>query len=72
MHDCIKIKIQPHDIALLNWIMEGYEHLGVVSTLDRREGLLLIRSTPDFLSDVRKIVDTIGFPVEILADHDQL
>ncbi len=66
--DRIKIKVDEQNIAFVNWIMQGYEHLGVVSAIDGKEGILLIRSTPELIEDVRVIVAKFGFPVEILAD----
>ena len=54
--DCIRIHIDPKNINYLNRIMEGYEYLGVVTTLNREEGLLMIRVTPDTCTEVKKIL----------------
>ena len=59
----IYIQIEPKYVNYVNRIMEGYEYLGVVSTLDRREGILLIRATPDTANEVREILAHI--PIEI-------
>ncbi|XFO66631.1 hypothetical protein SPSIL_027900 [Sporomusa silvacetica DSM 10669] len=59
----IYIQIEPKYVNYVNRIMEGYEYLGVVSTLDRREGILQIRATPDTANEVRDILAHI--PIEI-------
>ena len=48
----IYAKVAPERIADVNWIMEGYEHLALVSTIDHQEGIILLRGTPDTYNDV--------------------
>lgn len=64
MKELVKIKINPKDINFFNRIMEGYEYLGMVSTLDKQEGIVIVRTTPDTYDEVRKILD--HFPLEQL------
>ncbi len=59
----IYIQVEPKYVNYVNRIMEGYEYLGVVSTLDRHEGILQIRATPDTADEVRDILAHI--PIEI-------
>ncbi|SDE59370.1 DUF4911 domain-containing protein [Sporomusa acidovorans] len=59
----IYIQVEPRYVNYVNRIMEGYEYLGVVSTLDRNKGLLIIRTTPDTISEVREILAHL--PIEI-------
>lgn len=59
----IYIQIEPKYVNYVNRIMEGYEYLGVVSTLDRQKGILLIRVTPDTTKEVREILAHI--PIDI-------
>ncbi|CVK19626.1 DUF4911 domain-containing protein [Sporomusa sphaeroides] len=66
MKDTIKpicIQVEPKDVNFVNRIMEGYEYLGVVSTLDRKAGILIIRATPDTVGDVREILAHL--PIEV-------
>lgn len=58
----IFLRVEPRDIDVINKIMEGYDGLGIVSTLNRREGLIVIRVTPDTREDVRGIIES--FPVK--------
>ena len=64
--ETIKLQVEPCNISFVNWIIEGYEHLGVVSTLDRHEGIIIIRSTGDMLPDLEEIVRNFDFPVRFL------
>ena len=55
----IYAKVAPERIADVNWIMEGYEHLALVSTIDHQEGIILLRGTPDTYNDVLEIAANI-------------
>ena len=65
----IYAKVAPERIADVNWIMEGYEHLALVSTIDHQEGIILLRGTPDTYNDVLEIVENMPFSVEILESQ---
>ena len=39
-HSMIYAQVEPEHIADVNWIMEGYEHLAMVSTVDGSTGLI--------------------------------
>jgi putative protease len=62
MADTIFIQINPQYIHYINQIMEGYEYLGVVSTVNRAEGILTIRVTPDTYREVRDILEQLPIP----------
>jgi len=64
--DQVYIKVEPRNITYISRIMEGYEYLGVVTTVDRAQGLLVIRSTPDMRSEIRKILSTLPIDVEFV------
>ncbi|MBP1763746.1 MAG: hypothetical protein H6Q65_804 [Firmicutes bacterium] len=57
------IRVEPCKIDYINRIMEGYEYLGVVTTIDRTGGLLMVRVTPDTADEVRKILSDLPVPV---------
>ncbi len=64
----ILLRIPRKDINFLNKIMEGYDNLGVVSTLDPQEGLVMVRVTPDTRREVMKILAEMPFAIEYLTD----
>lgn len=71
MKDTIKpicIQVEPRNVNFVNRIMEGYEYLGVVSTLDRKAGILMIRVTPDTAGDAREILANLPVEVQYIED----
>jgi hypothetical protein len=57
----IYIKVPREKISFLTRIIEGYDHLGVVSTVNSQEGLVVIRVTPDTAAGIREILDGLPF-----------
>lgn len=62
--------VEPARIADVNWIMEGYEYLALVGTVDGKAGILKFYVTPDTYDDVREILENMPFKVEILESFD--
>ena len=59
MREEILIQIDVKHINFMNRIMEGYEYLGVVTTVKDRLGVLRIRTTPDTYGEVEKILENL-------------
>jgi len=66
MDNVIFVRVDPKDINYLNRIMEGYEYLGVVTTVDRSGGIVAIRVTPDTGCEVRTILANLSIPIEYI------
>ena len=66
MKDEIFAQVRPENIDLLTKFVEAYDHLGVVSTLDREKGFVIVRVTPDTYKEVEEILQNLSFPVELL------
>jgi len=64
----IYVRVAPENIDMLTKIVEAYEYLGVVSTLDKKEGRVIIRGTVDTKSEILEILKTLSFPVELIAE----
>ena len=64
----IFIKVAPRDINYVNRIMEGYEYLGVVSTIDAKESKLIIRVTPDTYEETKHILTHLPIPIEFIEE----
>lgn len=62
----IYAQVAPEHIADVNWIMEGYEHLALVSTMDSSSGLIQLHTTPDTYFDTMDILENMPFKVEIV------
>jgi len=70
MSSKIYLRLEPRNIDMLTRIIEACSHLGVVSTLDRRQGLVIIRGTPDTSPEIELLLPELPFPVERVIDVD--
>lgn len=61
MNERITVRVDPRHIDMLNRIFEGYDGIGIVSTLDRKEGLVVIRVTPDTYHEAMQILAAAPF-----------
>lgn len=66
MKSDIKALVDPENIDMLTKIIEAYDHLGIVSTVDRQQGLVIIRGTEDTCPDLEKILQHLPFTVKQL------
>lgn len=74
------LRSKVEDIDFINKIMEAYEGVGVVRTLDSKTGLLSIVLTEDFKDFVREMLEDLGkngflwksFPRELGAEDYKL
>lgn len=62
---------KPEYIADVNWIMEGYEHLALVSTVDNRTGRIKFYTTPDTYAAVIDIINHMPFQVQVVESINQ-
>lgn len=68
----IRCRVNPPDIDKLNKIFEGMDGIGIVSTIDRKLGYVVIRVTPDSFQDALCVIDNAPFPVEVISgDFDR-
>ena len=64
---CLIRAIVPKEkIGFIGWIFEGYEHVGLVRTIDSRAGEIVIRTTSDLYEQAEKILQNLPFQIEIL------
>ena len=70
-HSMIYAQVEPEHIADVNWIMEGYEHLALVSTISASDGIIKLLGTPDTVADVLLILNNLPFTVEILENFQE-
>jgi len=53
------LKLKRKDISYIKFILEGYEGLGIVTTIDKSKALIEISMMPDFVSDINEILDAL-------------
>ncbi|MEG0831959.1 MAG: DUF4911 domain-containing protein [Acidaminococcaceae bacterium] len=66
----IYVKILKEQITAITRIMEGYEHLALVSTIDGAAGIVMLRGTPDTYPELLEILGNMPFPVEIIESFE--
>jgi len=64
----VRARVAVENIDMLTKIIEAYEHLGIVSTVDGGAGEVIIRGTLDTRSEIMVILQKMPFPVEIIED----
>lgn len=60
------VKVPKDKISLFTKIIEGYDNLGIVSTINPEEGLTVIRFTPGTAAEIRKVAADLPFAAEII------
>ena len=54
---CFKIKTS--DITLVQFIIEGYDGMATVSTIDPKAAIIQVLIMPDFLDDVLELLEDL-------------
>lgn len=65
----VYIEIDPSDVNYINRIIEGYEYLGILTTLDPKRATCRINSTADIRDMVIDILTHLDAKVTILPDR---
>jgi hypothetical protein len=55
----IYLELPPADIAFVKFILESYEGVGVMRTIDRTKALVVLMIAADFLDDARAILASL-------------
>ncbi|MBN1254535.1 MAG: DUF4911 domain-containing protein [Deltaproteobacteria bacterium] len=65
----ILIKIPRREIAYLNFILESYEGVAVVRTVDPHEGIVEVMVPPSYQEEIKDILKDLGteFPIQELT-----
>ncbi len=67
MPDEIYARVEPEKIDMLNKIVEAYDNLGIVSTLDNSSGRVVIRVTRDTWEEMMEILNNLPFPIDVIT-----
>lgn len=58
-------KVNPGRIDMLTKLVEAYDNLGIVSTVDQSRGRVVIRVTHDTWAEMVDILHNLPFTIEI-------
>lgn len=53
------LRVQREDIALLKFVLESYEGIAIVRTIDRKKATVVVLAMPDFLHEVRAVLASL-------------
>jgi hypothetical protein len=56
----LQLEIAPDRIHFLKFILEGYDNLAIMSTVDARQGLVEIRYPPEVKKDLTDLLTEIA------------
>jgi hypothetical protein len=60
-------RVRRHDMVFLKFILEAYEGMNVMSTVDNRAGIIRVAVMPGFEDDMDQLLDELGRQVEMEA-----
>lgn len=65
-----RIRIDPEQIYFLKFILEAYDNLTIMSTVDRIEGAMELKYPPELEQDVRGVLQSMAqrLRLEFLGD----
>lgn len=55
-----RIRIDPEQIYFLKFILEAYDNLTILSTVDRMEGVVELKYPPELEEDVRAVLASMA------------
>ena len=61
----LQFEVDKKDIAYLTGVIEGYDYLAVLRTLDQDRGLIELLISPDFLDDTLNLVEALKNEIPI-------
>lgn len=59
-----KLRLERKDVAYVKFILEGYEGIALVTTIDNTESIIQLTIVPDFESDVEMILTALKKEVD--------
>lgn len=55
----IYLEICPPDIAYLKFVLESYEEVGIIRTIDRKKAVIVLLAVRDFVEVARAIINSL-------------
>jgi hypothetical protein len=58
------LRLDPRDVALVKFVIESYEGVGIVRTIDRKAAIIVVLAVPDALAHVHAILESLRHLIE--------
>lgn len=55
----IYLEIRPQDIAYIKFILESYEEVGIIRTVERKKAVVVLLAVEDFLETAQAIIKSL-------------
>ena len=62
----IYLEIWPQDIAYIKFILESYEEVGIIRTIDRKKAVIVLLAVEDFVETARAIVKSLQQEITLI------
>jgi Domain of unknown function (DUF4911) len=62
----IYLEICPSDIAYIKFILESYEEVGIIRTIDRKKAIIVLLAVSDFIEVARAVVKSLQQEVTLI------
>jgi hypothetical protein len=66
-------QIERKNIVIVQFIIEGYEGMATVTTIDSRKAVIQISIMPDYISDISRLLEYLKkkYKMEEIADYHE-
>lgn len=65
--ETIYLKLSRKNLVLLQFLLEGYERLSSITTIDPTEAVVRIKVMPDFQTDFKEILSELDKSVDFIT-----
>jgi hypothetical protein len=62
----IYLEICPPDIAYIKFVLESYEEVGIIRTIDRKQAVIVLLAAADFLEVARAIIKSLQQEITLI------
>lgn len=62
----IYLEIRPQDIAYIKFILESYEEVGIIRTVERKKAVVVLLAVEDFLETAHAIVKSLQQEITLI------
>ena len=66
--EMILLQIEPNDIDLFNKLLEGYDNMALVTTIDAKIGRMALWVTEHAMKDILAILHCLPIPVRFITE----
>lgn len=66
----IYAELPPGEVNYVNRILEGYEYLGILTTVDPKRAVVRICAVPDTRNEVISILQSLPVKIHILTEEE--